>query len=380
MNLISNLILNAYSISLLILIYLQTQKHIGENFLQHRLYIRMIQITILMLLVDVLSRFDGNPGSVYLMINHIGNFSIYLLNPVLPSLWILYAQYQIFHQEEKTKRWTKPLIGINAINVVMLVLSQFWGWYYYIDADNIYHRGSLFWFPVSITFVLILFAFVLIIGNRKRIERRYYFSLVFFAIPPFVCVILQIFFYGISLMLNGVALSLMVVFFNIQNHSMYTDYLTGVYNRKKLETYMKEKISMSTRNRSFSAILIDIDNFKTINDTFGHDIGDDALETSVKLIKTCVRTTDLIARFGGDEFYIILNTSNIKDLETTVSRINSCLVNYNREGVKPYKLGFSMGYAVYDVRSHKKMEDYQKQIDILMYENKRSNKNHCLKR
>lgn len=137
---------------------------------------------------------------------------------------------------------------------------------------------------------------------------------------------------------------------------------------------MKEKISTSTDNKTFSAILLDLNNFKTINDTFGHDMGDYVLETSVKLLKSCLRSIDFIARFGGDEFYIILDVSNSDDLEATVCRINGCIEKYNERGAMPFKLGFSMGYAVYDYQSCMKVEEFQKQIDILMYENKRANK------
>jgi diguanylate cyclase (GGDEF)-like protein len=327
-----------------------------------------------MLVVDIFSRFDGKPGSIYPVINHLANFLIFLLNPILSSLWLLYAHYQVFHKERKTRQWLYLVYAINAVNVVMLVLSQFFGWFYYIDSDNIYHRGPLFWFPVSITVALILTAFVLIIANRKKIEKKHYFSLVFFAFPPFMCSILQFIFYGISLVLNSVVLSLLIVSFNIQDRSIYIDYLTGVNNRKKLEIYMKEKISTSTENKTFSAILIDMNNFKSINDTFGHAMGDDALETSVKLLKSCLRANDFIARFGGDEFYIILDISNRNDLEETVCRINNCFEKYNESSSKPYKLDFSMGYSVYDYLSRMKVEDFEKQIDMLMYKNKRADK------
>ena len=155
---------------------------------------------------------------------------------------------------------------------------------------------------------------------------------------------------------------------------MDTDYLTGVYNRKKLEAYMKYKINTSSKRNTFSAILIDLNNFKSINDTFGHDMGDQALETSVMLLKSCLRANDFLARYGGDEFYIILDVSNKNDLERTVSRIYRCLETYNANTENSYSLGFSMGYAVYNFYSHMKAEEFQKHIDILMYENKRTHK------
>lgn len=374
MNLANNLVINIYSIVMLIIVSLHSLKHTEKESLQYKLYMMMVQITILMLVVDIFSRFDGKPGTIYSVINHFGNFMVFLLNPILPSLWLLYVYCQVVHEEGKTRHLLYPLFAINAVNAVMLVLPQFSGWFYYIDSDNIYHRGPLFLLSASVTVALILVAFALIVANRKKIEKKYYFSLVFFAVPPFVCIILQIIFYGMSLMLNSVVLSLVIVFLNIQNRSMHTDYLTGVNNRKKLETYLKEKVSTSTENKTFSAILIDLNNFKSINDTFGHDVGDNALEIFAKLLKNCLRSNDFIARFGGDEFCVVLDISDRIVLEATVYRINSCIEKYNESNSQPYKLSFSMGYAVYDYHSHMKVEEFEKQIDILMYENKWANK------
>lgn len=370
----SNFIVNIYSVMILTIIYIHSLRHSEKSSVQYRLYMKIVQLTALMLVLDICGRFDGNPGTVYPIINYFGNILLFLLNPVIPSLWILYARNQVFHEEKITKQWLYPLLAVNAVNVLMTVLSQFFGWFYRIDSYNIYHRGPLYGIAACILISLILAALVLIVINREKIEKKYYFSLIFFAVPPLVCVILQIFIYGISLMLNGVVLSLLIVFFNIQSRCIYTDYLTGVNNRKKLDIHIKEKISTSTVYKTFSAILIDIDNFKSINDSFGHDMGDDALETTVKLLKSCLRADDFLARFGGDEFYIILDISNKDILEETASRINSCIYKYNESGSKPYKLSFSMGYAVYDCHSHMNEKEFQKHIDILMYENKVANK------
>ena len=307
MNLFNNLVIDLYSIILLIIVCFHAIKLTEKEFLQDKLYLMMLYSTILMLVVDIFSRFDGNPDTIYPIVNSFGNFLIFLLSPILPSLWLLYVHFQVFSEERKTRQLYYPLFAINAINAAILVLSQFFGWYYYIDSDNIYHRGPLFLLPAFITVTLILVAFVMTVKHRKRLEKKHFLSLVFFAFPPFVCIILQIIFYGMSLMLNSVVFSLLVVFLNIQNRSVYTDYLTGVNNRKKLDTYLKKKVSASTEDKSFSAILIDLNNFKSINDNFGHDMGDNALETAANLLKSCLRSNDFIARYGGDEFCIILD-------------------------------------------------------------------------
>ena len=359
---------------LLIILLRHSLKHTKNESLHNKLYIMMLQITTLMLFMDIFGRFDGLSGTIFPVLNHFGNLMLFLLSPILPSLWLLYVHCQVSHEESIARRRLYPLIAINAVNAVFLVLSQFFNWFYYIDSDNIYHRGPLFMFSASITVVLVLIAFVFIVINRKNIERKYYISLVFFAVPPFMCIFLQILFYGISLMLNGVVLSFLILYLNIQNHSMYTDYLTGVNNRKNLDTYLKNKVNASTEDKTFSAIMIDLDNFKSINDTFGHDMGDNALETSAKLLKSCLKSDDFIARFGGDEFCVVLDVSDRIDLEAIVNKINECIEKYNEANTQSYKLGFSMGYAVYDCHSNMKAEEFQKQIDMLMYANKWANK------
>ena len=355
MDFTGNLIINMYSIVILAIIYIHSIKHNEKDSLQYKLYMMMLQVTILMLALDIFSRFDGKLGKIYFFINHFGNFSIFLLNLILPSLWLLYVHLHVYQEERKTRRLFYPLLIINAINGIMLIFSQFFGWFYYIDANNIYHRGPVFLVPVFITFGLILVAFIITVKKRKNLEGKSFVSLAFFAVPPFACIILQIIFYGISLMLNSVVLSLLVIFLNIQNYSIYTDYLTGINNRKKLDLYLKEKVNTSTENKSFSAILIDLNNFKSINDTFGHDIGDNALEISVRLLKSCLRSKDFIARYGGDEFCIVLDVSDRTDLEEVVRRINNCFEEYNKSSSKHYKLSVSMGYDVYDYHSHMKI-------------------------
>jgi len=372
LNLVNNIMINTYSIIILIIIYYHSVNHSDNDYFQHKLFTWIINATIIMLAIDIFSRFDGNSNTINSILNHFGNFTIFMLNLILPSFWLLYVHYQIFHEEEKTKKLFYPILIINLINLVVLILSQFFGWYYYIDSNNIYHRGPLFFFPVIVMTIFLIFIYIFIILNRKKIVKRNFYTLLFFTVPPFICLLLQAKFYGISLMLNGVVLSILVVFLNIQNHSIYTDFLTGVNNRNKLEIYLKEKVKLSTKTKTFSAIMIDLNDFKSINDTYGHDIGDEALQISVKLLKSCIRTKDFIARYGGDEFCIVLETCDINDLEVIISRMKSSFAKYNKYNNKPYKISFSCGYAVYDNNYHSNVEEFKIQIDKLMYKNKQA--------
>lgn len=374
MSLENNIIINIYSILLLTIIGFRAARLTEKDSLQDKLYMMLLYSTIFMLIIDILSRFDGKPNTIYPIINRFGNLLIFMTSPVLSSIWLLYVHFQVFHHEDKTKQLSYKLVFINIVNAIILMVSQFYGWFFYIDSNNIYHRGPLFLLPAFLTITLMLVAFLIILKNRGKLEKKYFFSLIFFAFPPLVGILLQIKFYGFSLILNSIVPSMLVLFLNIQNHNIYSDYLTGVNNRKSLDMYLEKKISTSTLNKSFSAILLDLDNFKAINDNYGHDMGDKALETTAKLLKSCLRSNDLIARYGGDEFFIVLDVSKKEDLETMVKRINDCFEKYNESSSEPYKVIFSSGYAVYDYNSHMKSEEFQKYVDMLMYEDKQKHK------
>lgn len=363
-----------YSLLILFLIHFNAKEFFDKNFLRDKLYLSILYVTAFMLVMDILSRFDGNASAIYPVLNRIGNFVIFLLSPVIPSLWLIYVHFQVFNDEKRAKRLILPVFIVCTVDAASLIFSRFYGWFYYIGPDNVYHRGPLFLVPVFITFMLIFASYIILFKNRGNLGDESFYTLIFFTVPPFIGIVFQIKFYGMSLILNGVVLSMLVVFLNIQNHSMYTDHLTGVGNRKKLDIYLKEKVSLCTLEKGFSAILIDINNFKHINDTYGHNIGDNALETAVKLLKNCLRSGDFIARFGGDEFCIILNITDINELESLICRINDRLEEYNRSSSSLYKLGFSMGYAVYDYKSRKSAVEFMEQIDLLMYENKQAYK------
>ncbi|UOO38433.1 GGDEF domain-containing protein [Oscillospiraceae bacterium CM] len=374
MSFTTNLILNFYSLAVLVIIYFHAKMSTEKELLQQKLFMMMLQLTIVLLSLDVLSRFDGYPGTIYVVANYAGNFLVFLFAPVMPSLWLLYVYSQINDEKLKIRQWAAVLTGIIAVNAVLLVFSQFFGWYYTIDAGNIYQRGPLFWLPVTVTAILMVLSFIYVIANYKNIERKHLISLLLLPLLPLSGIVLQLIYYGTSLILNGAALSILIAFATIQNDRLNTDFLTGTYNRKGLEFYIRQKISASTENRTFSAILLDLDNFKYINDTYGHNTGDRVLAATADLLRSCLRSNDFVARYGGDEFYVILDLSDMEELEAIVGRLKRCFEQYNEPSCAPFKIGVSMGYAVYNYRSRLSAEAFQIHVDNLMYENKRANK------
>ncbi len=368
------LILDSYSFLILVVILVSSIRMIDRRLLQNRLFIMLLLVVMFLLPADMCARLDGVRSPLFPVLNQVGNFLLYLINPLVPFLWMLYVYNQIHQDDQKTRRLVPPLWISFGINAIALILSQHFGWYYFIDSQNIYHRGPLFFIPASITLIMLAITFAITLIGRRKLDKRSFLSLLLFPMPLVICIGLQLSNQQLPTMVNGLAISLLIVFINIQSRSIHTDHLTGINNRKMLEDYLKRRISSSTTQRSFAAILLDLDDFKAINDANGHDIGDKALTDAVQLLKRCVRVNDFVARYGGDEFIIVLDITSQDDLQRMVDRINQSVIEYNKCAQQPYILQFSMGYAVYDADSSMTGEEFIRHIDTIMYESKQSKK------
>nr|WP_158408479.1 GGDEF domain-containing protein [Desulfosporosinus fructosivorans] len=361
------------SFIILIFIYANVYNRSEKIFMHNKLFIYMIQANMVLIIVDILAWvFNGLPGTLNLISNAGFNLLLYILVPVAPSLWVIYAHFHIFRDEKRIKKVTRVLMVFIAVNAVIAVMSLSTGWFFSVDAQNIYHRGEYFWVHVGYCYLLLVYSFFYVLINRRLIEKRYYYSLLLYFIPQTIGSSIQMLFYGVTYNWTGMMLSLLIIYFNIQHRGLNTDYLTGVYNRRQMDGYINGKIRNSSDGKSFSAILIDLNDFKSINDKFGHETGDEALKDAVSILRKSLRLNDFIARFGGDEFVVIMDINNREMLEQAVKRITNNIEEFNKSSLKPYKISFSMGFDIYDYNSQLKLDDFFNHIDILMYNNKKS--------
>lgn len=362
--------LDSSIISLIILgfIYYNTRNRLEKVFASYKLFLALVLTNMCLIILEIGSwAFDGLPGSYFMLANRIFNLILFIANPAAGTIWNLYVHHQVKYDEKRVNRLKYILFALFLVNSVLSITSFYTGWFFKIDSENIYSRGSFYWVHSMYDYILLLYPIGYIFKNRNIIEKKYYHSLLVFSIPITIGASLQIAFYGWSLTWSGMAVSILTIYFNIQNKSLNTDYLTNVYNRRLLDSYLKMKIKNSKQDKSFSAILIDLNGFKNINDTFGHDVGDEAIKDAAQIIKSSLGRDDFVARYGGDEFFIIINSNDKFILENIVKNLKNNVDKFNQCSEKPYKLSFAMGYAVYNSKNNMDSDEFFKYIDEKMY-------------
>lgn len=153
-----------------------------------------------------------------------------------------------------------------------------------------------------------------------------------------------------------------------------TDYLTGIDNRFAAEKRLKKDIARSNRNNNvMTLILLDLDDFKRINDQYGHDIGDFCLKHVINIIKSDIRGSDWIARWGGDEIMLMLFDSDELFASTVLERISSSLEENsipNSQGL----ITITISVGVCEYKSNYTFEQYFKKVDNALLEAKRRGK------
>ncbi len=153
-----------------------------------------------------------------------------------------------------------------------------------------------------------------------------------------------------------------------------TDELTGLYNRRRFFVLMEQYLKIASRTKKRLLLLyIDMDDLKKINDQCGHTEGDQALIDFATILKKTFRNSDIIARIGGDEFVVLLESADGNE-EILITRLHENIKEYNATGSHRYGLSSSLGTAQFDPAYPVSMNELLSRADALMYGQKRRRK------
>lgn len=150
------------------------------------------------------------------------------------------------------------------------------------------------------------------------------------------------------------------------------DKLTDIYNRRKFEEILKQEIERTKRYKSpLSLLMFDIDHFKKINDTYGHQVGDYVLKTIADIVRNNIRTTDSFGRWGGEEFMILLPETTLKNAGELAEKIRNIIENYIFKDVKLVTISCGVTQFIQDDT----FDSFIKRVDDALYNAKKQGRN-----
>jgi diguanylate cyclase (GGDEF)-like protein len=154
-------------------------------------------------------------------------------------------------------------------------------------------------------------------------------------------------------------------------HISITDALTGIFNRRHMMNLLERHMRVFHRGkRPFSLLLLDIDHFKAVNDTYGHVVGDRILASVAGIVRDSLRVIDYAGRYGGEEFIVLLVDTGIEDAKRTAERIRSSVASkIHTFEANQINVTISIGIATYD-NEREQMEDLIKRSDNALYKSK----------
>ncbi|NLJ71151.1 MAG: GGDEF domain-containing protein [Clostridiaceae bacterium] len=364
-------IANGTAILLLIVILLSLKSPIRHGLFEEKIFYTMIILNIMQCFIETAGFImDGKIGYGYRTLTIVLNTILFINSTIFAYLWVVYVDFKLFTDMKRIKR-IYPFVAIPAmLTIIGCLVNLITPVYFLIDEYNVYQRAGLYIIPYAVTYFYIAYGVILIYSYRKKVLKYLFFPALVFITPIMLGTLLQFFFYGYSLMWLGVAIGMVSLFVSFQNEASYIDVLSGLYNRQYLNNTLLMHSKKGDTPYTLAGIMLDIDGFKSINDKFGHLVGDEAILIAGKILRTAVGNQGTIFRCGGDEFVILMQINSQKEIIDMIDIIKTQTTLFNESEKKPYKIHFSIGYSTYESKLDS-VDNFLRKIDVSMYEDKK---------
>lgn len=348
--------MNLFAVAFLLVLYFNSRIS-APHLLASRRFRVIVLLTVSVLLLDSASwsldgqMFDGARPLIWGV-----NILYFIFSGVIAFAWLCYALFILKPAARRTPlQWL--LAGMPLLWLTVMSFTAPWtGRLFTVNAENIYQRGPLFFVQTVISLGYLLAAGILALFQYKKEmlrERRWECLWVGgFAVLPLIGGIIQLIFYRLILLWPSTALSLMLVYINLQNQQISLDALTGLNNRGQFDKYLHNRCAGLDEETALFLLLLDIDQFKQINDRNGHVVGDEALVQAAGILRQAFSGEGaFLARYGGDEFAVIFTRKSGMGIDDALDALRREVDDFNARADHPlYSLQFSMGYARCDAK------------------------------
>jgi diguanylate cyclase (GGDEF)-like protein len=311
---------------------------------------------------------NGYPGRGMYVLSY-GICALYYLTQVLSYFYIMvFVDHMVFKSPERTRKIIVIVCMVTAIHAILLALNFTGRFYFYIDpATNVFYRGSRYYIRLAVAYSPALFAVGDLILSHKTFKPSHLLMMFLLLGFAFFGSTMDLIFSSARLVWPCMTAGLLYAYFFIIQSDTRLDSLTGIGNRFSFNEFT-DKLSRHNSGEAWAIVMIDMDHFKQINDTLGHQEGDNALRDMAAIIKNCVRGSDFAARYGGDEFVLATRMSN--GIVRLMRNIQDAVDQHNAKNIRPFKLEISYGYDVFIADGSRSIEEFLSHIDGLMYKHK----------
>lgn len=286
---------------------------------------------------------------------HLINAAYFIMLCCTSFFWFVFAEYMFRRKMPQNKiahlLLCLPFAALStllAVNVPTGCLFTFEG--------NKQIRGDWYYLQHILSLSYLLLSAAVYAARRfSKHNSRYYLKkdedkiFVCFAVPPFICVILQIFFQELPIISVAPVIAFLITYANVIKLQITLDPLTGINNRRELLKALTSKCRNVKKENNLYLLFIDIDNFKQMNDVYGHTEGDRALQAVAdSLSKICRTWGGTCARYGGDEFVVIQELTANRNVVDLCKKIDSAVSKRGEKAGLSCPVKVSVGYAEFN--------------------------------
>lgn len=335
------------------------------NLKNNRTFLFVLFSTGLLLMLETWSWvFNQIDNEFCKVLNYSGNFMLFVFNFFPTTCWFMYLDEKIIGNPIVVKNRKKVYLLMNLALALVVFTNPWTNVMFSIEAGNTYARGIGVYIMGAVNLMLIPMYIIVSRKHKKYIMGNVLQVILTLSILPIVGGVLQIMFYGMTLIWPMLSLVAIFAYMLIEREEMLKDNLTGLLTRSHLESRLNFKLR---HGHAFTIMMIDMDDFKLINDKFGHDGGDEALKTVSELLKYSVKRCDSVYRYGGDEFIILIESSFEETGDMVKSRLIEGVGKLNQSKDKRYDLHMSIGTFYIDFNEKKNIFEILSEVDSRMY-------------
>jgi diguanylate cyclase (GGDEF)-like protein len=319
--------------------------------------------------------FQGKSGRIVYSFLYVFVVWHYLTQMLCYCYMAVFIDYMAFRKKSRSDKIILFSYLAFAVYSFFLLFGCRDGFFISIDSGNILHRGSHFFIRYIMVGCPMLFALGELILYRSLLKSSNF--TVFIRLLAFFLIgsTLDFLFVTTSLAWPWETAALLYSYFFIVQSYVRIDPLTDIGNRLSFNEFTNQ-LSRHNSGESWAIVMLDMDHFKKINDTLGHQEGDRALGGMAVVLKGCITKNGFVARYGGDEFVLTTRVDKggkedgRNKISILMAEIQSVIDQFNVKKIRPYKLEISYGYDIYTADGKQSMEEFLNHIDSLMYTHK----------